>query len=99
MDPPLPGPLARGAVLIPYRVENSCRPGARGGRGRHSSPHRASARHRRRPAVALGDFSGTDTIVVVGLPPGPHKVLIALADPVHHILAGQSVAFTVPGPA
>ena len=22
VDPPLPGPLARGAVLIPYRVEN-----------------------------------------------------------------------------
>jgi hypothetical protein len=46
-----------------------------------------------------GDFSDTRTIVVVGLPPGPHKVLIELADPEHRILTGQTVTFTVPGPA
>jgi vacuolar iron transporter family protein len=40
-----------------------------------------------------------NTIVVVGLPPGQHKVLIELADPEHHIFTGQTVTFTVPGPA
>jgi hypothetical protein len=44
-----------------------------------------------------GDFSGTDTIVLVGLPPGQHKVLVELANPVHHVLAAQTVTFTVPG--
>jgi len=34
---------------------------------------------------------------VVGLPPGPHKVLIELADSDHHILIGRTVTFTVPG--
>ena len=46
-----------------------------------------------------GDFSDTNTIVVVGLPPGQHKVLIELADPEHHVFTGQTVTFTVPGAA
>jgi Family of unknown function (DUF6130) len=47
-----------------------------------------------------GDFSDNNsTIVVVGMPPGQHKVLIELADPEHHIFTGQTVTFTVPGPA
>jgi Family of unknown function (DUF6130) len=50
--------------------------------------------------VALGDFSNNNkTIVVAGLPPGQHKVLIELADPGHHIFTGQAVMFTVPGTA
>jgi hypothetical protein len=44
-----------------------------------------------------GDFSDNHTVVVVGLPPGQHKVLIELADPQHHIFTGETVAFTVPG--
>ena len=31
--------------------------------------------------------------------PGQHKVLIELADPDHQIFTGQTVTFTVPGPA
>ncbi len=46
-----------------------------------------------------GDFSDSNTIVVVGLPPGQHKVLIELANPEHHIFTGQTVTFTVLGPA
>jgi hypothetical protein len=37
------------------------------------------------------------TIVVVGLPPGQHKVLIELANPEHHVFTGQTVTFTVQG--
>jgi len=44
-----------------------------------------------------GDFSGDNTIVVVGMPPGEHKVLIELADPEHNILAGRTVTFTISG--
>jgi hypothetical protein len=47
----------------------------------------------------LGDFSGNNTIVVVGMQPGRHKVLIEVANPEHHIFTGQTVAFTVPAPA
>ena len=49
-----------------------------------------------RPATAKRAFN--NTIVVVGLPPGQHQVLIELADSDHHIFIGQTVTFTVPGP-
>ena len=100
VDPPLPGPLARGAVLIPYRTENFRILPVLGSGALNVSP-RAGHLH-----VTLddlrwhwGDFSDKNLVVVVGLPPGQHKVLIELADPDHHILTGQTVTFTVPGPA
>ena len=99
VDPPLPGPAARGAVLIPYRVENFRILPVLGEGGLKVSP-RVGHLH-----VTLddlpwhwGDFSDKNLVVVVGLPPGPHKVLIELADSDHHILIGQAVSFTVPGP-
>jgi len=36
---------------------------------------------------------------VVGLPPGPHTVLIELADPTHKVISGQTVTFMVPATA
>ncbi len=100
VDAPLPGPLAHGAVLIPYRVENFRILPVLGAGAVTVSP-RVGHLH-----VTLddlpwhwGDFSDSNTIVVVGLPPGQHKVLIELANPEHHILTGQTVTFTVPGPA
>jgi hypothetical protein len=98
--PPLPGPLARGAVLIPFRVENLRILPALGTSARTLSP-RVGHVH-----VTVDDlpwrwahFDDTNTIVVNGLPPGPHKVLIELADPEHNVLTGQTVTFTVPAPA
>ena len=44
------------------------------------------------------DASDINTIDVAGLPPGPHKVRIELADSDHEIFPGQSktVTFTIP---
>lgn len=100
VDPPLPGPLARGAVLIRYRVEHLRILPVLGPAALNVSP-RVGHLHVTvddRP-WHWGDFSDNDTIVVVGLPPGQHKVLIELANPEHHIFTGQAVTFTVPGPA
>jgi hypothetical protein len=41
------------------------------------------------------DASG-ETVIVVGLPPGPHTVLIELADPTHRVIASERVRFIVP---
>ena len=41
------------------------------------------------------DASG-ETIILVGLQPGPHNVLIELADPTHHVITSQTVEFTLP---
>jgi hypothetical protein len=94
------GPLAHGAVLIPYRVENL-----------RILPVLAASALSVSPRVGhlhvtvddlpwhWGDFSDSNTIVVVGLPRGQHKVLIELADPEHRIFTGQTVTFTVPASA
>lgn len=100
VDPPVPGALARGAVIIPYRTENFRILPVLGPGALNVSP-RAGHLH-----VTLddlpwhwGDFSDKNLVVVVGLPPGQHKVFIELANPDHQILTGQAVTFTVPGPA
>jgi uncharacterized protein DUF6130 len=100
VDPPLPGPLARGAVLIPYRVENFRILPVLGAPASKVSP-RVGHLHVTVDDLPWhwGDFGDNKTIVVVGLPAGQHKVSIELADPEHKILIGQTVAFTVPGPA
>ncbi|QRM27600.1 hypothetical protein JO965_15020 [Microvirga sp. VF16] len=98
VDLPLPGPLARGAVLIPYRTENFRILPVFGAAASNVSP-RVGHLH-----VTVDDApwrwadtgSGTNTIVVVGLPPGHHKVKLELASPEHHVFTGQTVTFTVP---
>ncbi len=94
------GPLAHGAVLIPYRVENLRILPVLGASALNVSP-RVGHLHVTVDDLPWhwGDFSDSSTIVVVGLPPGQHKVLIELADPVHNIFTGQTVTFTVPAPA
>jgi Family of unknown function (DUF6130) len=101
VEPPLPGPLARGAVLIPYWVENLRILPVLGAGAVNLSP-RVGHLHVTVDDLPWhwGDFSDNNgTIVVVGMPPGQHKVLIELADPEHRIFTGQTVTFTVPGPA
>ena len=100
LDSPLPGPLARGAVVIPYRVENLRIVPVLGAAAVNVSP-RIGHLHVTIDDLPWywGDFGDSHTVVVNGLPPGQHKVLIELADPEHRILTGQAVTFTVPGPA
>ena len=81
VSPPLPGPLARGAVLIPYRAENLRILPVLGMTAVNVSP-RIGHLHVTVDDLPWhwGDFSDSNTVVVVGLPPGQHKVLIELAD-------------------
>jgi UDP:flavonoid glycosyltransferase YjiC (YdhE family) len=97
VDRPLPEPLARGAVLIPYRTENFRIVPVFGAGASNVSP-RVGHLH-----VTVDDLpwrwadtGHTNTVVVVGLPPGQHKVLIELASPEHRVVTGQAVTFTVP---
>jgi hypothetical protein len=100
VDAPLPGPLAHGAAVIPYRLENFRILPVLGAGAVNVSP-RVGHLHVTVDDLPWhwGDFSDSNTVVVVGLPPGQHKVLIELANPEHHIFTGQTVTFTVPGPA
>jgi hypothetical protein len=94
--PPLAGPLARGVVIIQYRTEHARILPVFGKAAADVSP-RLSHLH-----VTVDDWKGTwahtseDPIILVGLTPGAHKVLLEVADPTHNILTGTTVSFIVP---
>ncbi|WP_064711648.1 DUF6130 family protein [Rhizobium bangladeshense] len=98
VDQPLAEPLAtRGVAIIPYRTENFRILPIFGASATDVSP-RAGHLH-----VSIDDLpwrwadaGGTGAIVLTGLQPGEHKVLIELATPVHEVLGGKLVKFTVP---
>ena len=98
VDPPLPEHLSLGRVFIQYRTENLrivpvFGPGALNVLPRIGHIH-----------VTVDDApwhwadASGETVVVVGLPPGPHKVLIELADPTHKVITSQTVSFNIPDP-
>ena len=100
VDPPLAGPLARGAVIIPYRTKHFRILPIFGASAVNVSP-RAGHLH-----VSVDDLpwrwadaGDNGAVVVNGLPAGPHKILIELATPEHKVLVGTSVSFAVPPPA
>ena len=94
--PPLAEPLARGVVIIQYRTEHSRIMPVFGKAAADVSP-RLGHLH-----VTVDDWKGTwahtseDPIILVGLTPGAHKVLLEVADPTHRILTHTTVSFTVP---
>lgn len=96
VDPPLPGPLAAGRVFIQYRTENMRVLPVFGAGALQVSP-RVGHIH-----ISVDDApwhfvdASGETIILVGLPAGPHKVLIELADPTHRVLTREIVAFAIP---
>jgi hypothetical protein len=40
--------------------------------------------------------TSSETLILVGLKPGPHKVPIELADPTHKVITSETVTFTMP---
>jgi hypothetical protein len=96
VDPPLPGPLAQGRVFIQYATEN-LRVVPVFGQGALDVSPRIGHVHITVDDAGwhFVDASG-ETIILVGLEPGPHKVLIELADSTHHVITSQTVTFIVP---
>jgi hypothetical protein len=96
VDPPLPEPLALGRVFIQYRTEN-LRVVPVFGKGALDVSPRIGHIH-----VTVDDLpwhfvdASGETLILVGLEPGPHKVLIELADPTHKVITSKTVKFTVP---
>jgi hypothetical protein len=96
VDPPLADQLARGAVFIQYRTEN-LRVAPVFGHGALEVSPRVGHIH-----VTVDDArwhfidASGETVVVVGLPAGEHMVLIELADPIHRVIASETVRFSIP---
>jgi hypothetical protein len=93
---PLADALARGVAIIQFRTENVRVMPVFGQNAVAVSPHLGHLH------VTVDDWHGTwahtsaDPIILVGLKPGPHKILLEVADPGHKILTRETVEFTVP---
>ena len=99
VDPPLAEPLALGKVFIQYRTQNLRVVPVFGAGALAVSPRIGHVHVTVDDAPwHFVDASG-ETVVVVGLAPGAHRILIELADPSHRVLTSQTVAFTVPAHA
>src|SRR6478752_6223764 len=98
VDQPIPEQLALGRVFIQYRTENQRILPVFGNAALTVSPRLGHLHYyvddQSWPTV---DTSG-ETVVLVGLKPGPHKVKLELADATHKPIPGADklVEFTVP---
>jgi len=98
VDPPVPEQLALGRVFIQYRTENLRILPVFGNAALSVSPRVGHLHYyvdgQSWPIV---DTSG-ETVVLVGLKPGPHTVKLELADATHKPISGASrvVEFSVP---
>ena len=98
VDPPVPEQLALGRVFIQYRTENVRILPVFGNAALSASPRVGHLHYyvdgQSWPIV---DTSG-ETVVLVGLKPGPHTVKLELADATHKPISGASqvVEFSVP---
>ena len=96
VDPPLPEQLAKGLVFIQYRAEN-LRVVPVFGKGALDVSPRIGHLH-----ITVDDApwhfvdASGETVIVVGLKPGPHKVLFEMADPTHRVIENKTVSFDVP---
>jgi hypothetical protein len=101
VDPPIPEQLALGRVFIQYRTENLRILPVFGKAALEVSPRIGHLHYYvDEQTWPIVDSSG-ETVVLVGLPPGPHKIKLELADSIHRPIAGASktLEFIVPAPA
>jgi hypothetical protein len=100
VDEPLPDGLPQGIVWIQYRTEN-CRILPVFGKAALKLSPRVGHLHVRVDHLPWlwAHTSDINTIDIGAMPPGEHKVTIALVDSMHQVYPGQSktVKFTVPG--
>ena len=97
VDPPLAGPLAsRGVAIIQYCAKNLHLVPVFGPNALAVSPRVGHIHVRVDDASWVWADASDNPIILMGLPPGPHKVLIELKDANHHTLDQGTVKFIVP---
>ena len=98
--PPLPGPLARGVVFIPYRLENLRIVPVGGAAAGQISP-RVGHLHLQLDDLPWqwADYGASNTIILVGMPRGEHKLRVEAVDPEGKPFIARTVTFTVPNPS
>jgi len=97
IDPPLAGPLAsRGVAIIQYCAQNLHLVPVFGPNALAVSPRVGHLHVRLDDASWVWADESGNPIILMGLPPGPHKVALELEDANHHTLDKGTVTFVVP---
>ena len=98
VEQPLPGPLTQGVAYIPYRVENLRILPLGGAAAREVSP-RVGHLHITVDDLPWqwADYGQSNTLILIGMPRGRHKVLIEVVDPEGKGFTGRTVTFDSPG--
>jgi hypothetical protein len=98
VDPPIPEQLALGRVFIQYRAENLRILPVFGKAALAVSPRIGHLHYFVDDLPWAVLVTSEETVSIVGLSPGPHKVRFELADTIHRPIPGasQTVEFTVP---
>ena len=95
--PPLAGPLAsRGVAIIQYCAQNLHLVPVFGADALTVSPRVGHIHVRVDDASWVWADASGNPIILMGLPPGTHKVLIELEDANHHALDAGTVTFVIP---
>jgi uncharacterized protein DUF6130 len=97
IDPPLAEPLAsRGVAIIQYCTQNLHLVPVFGPNALAVSPRVGHIHVRVDDALWVWADASGQPIILMGLSPGPHRVLIELEDANHHTLDKGLVTFVVP---
>lgn len=96
IDPPLAEPLSHGRVVIQYRTENLHIVPVFGAAALAVSPRVGHIHVNVDDAQWVWADASGEPVILNGLPPGPHKILIQLETTNHQLLDQGIVKFTVP---
>ena len=95
-NPPLAAQLAKGLAVIQYRTENLRIRPVYGTAALSVSPRIGHIHVTIDSAPWHWADASDEPLIIQNLPPGPHTVLIELADPTHRIIDRQLVSFEIP---
>ncbi|MGH9630522.1 MAG: DUF6130 family protein [Bryobacteraceae bacterium] len=96
IDSPLPEPLSRGVIFVRYRTENLDIVPVFGPAALAVSPRIGHVHVTVDDAEWHWDDASRNPVIVQGLEPGSHKIVIELADANHNVIAEGAVEVTVP---
>jgi hypothetical protein len=96
VDPPLAEPLSRGLVVIQYRTENLHIAPVFGPAALAVSPRVGHIHVTVDDAMWVWADASGEPVILNGLAPGPHKVLLQLETANHQELDSGAVQFTIP---
>jgi len=96
IDPPLAEPLSHGRVVVQYRTENLYIVPVFGPAAVAVSPRVGHIHVTVDDAPWVWADASGEPVILNGLPPGPHRILIQLESANHQLLDQGTVTFTVP---